>query len=172
MCSSCSGASIGQASAVRHKGLAPHVACMSQSHLRELTRVDFAKELLVRSAPRAAFVESVLENALTLTAVGMTRRTTAVGPILHSDAGRRATLRLYVAILFFMTASWRLGRATGEVVETVSVPALRSLSRGIVTIGQVVGGLAVALAEARHGWWPLGEVAVSVGRGEVVGGVV
>jgi hypothetical protein len=49
---------------------------------------------------------------------------------------------------------------------------LRSLSRGIVTIGQVVGGLAVALAEARHGWWSLGEVAVSVGGGAVVGGVV
>jgi hypothetical protein len=141
----------------------------SKSHLSELTRIDFAKELLVGSASRAAFVESVLEDAFTFTAVGMTRRTTTVGPVLHSDAGRRTTLRLSIAVLFFITASWRLGRATGKVVEAVSVPALR---RGVVTIGQVVGGLAVALTEARHGWWALGEVAVSVGRGAVVGGAV
>jgi hypothetical protein len=121
----------------------------SQSHLRELTRVDLAKELLVRSAPRAAFVESVLENALTLTVVGMTRRTAAVWPLVHSDARRRATL--CVAILVFIAATWRLGRATSKVVETVSIPALRSLGWGIVTVGQVVCRLAVAVTKARHG---------------------
>ena len=138
----------------------------SKSHLSELTRIDFAKELLVGSASRTAFVECVLEDALTLTLVGMTGRTTAVGPVLHSDTGRRTAL---IAILLLIAATWRLGRATGKVVEAVSVPALR---RGVVTIGQVVGGLAVALTEARHGWWALGEVAVSVGRGAVVGGAV
>jgi hypothetical protein len=143
----------------------------SQSHLRELTRVDFAKELLVGSASRTAFVECVLEDALTLTLVGMTGRTTAVGPVLHSDTGRRATLRLSIAILFLVAASWRLGRATGKVVEAVSVPALRGLRGGMVTvtIGQVVGRLAMALAEAGHDWRLLSGMSVSVGRGAVVG---
>jgi hypothetical protein len=132
----------------------------SQSHLRELTRINLPKELLVGSASRAAFVESVLEDALTFTLVGMTRRTTAVGPVLHSDARGRAALWFNIAILFLVSASWRLGRATGKVVEAVSVPALGS--RRMVTVGQVVGRLAVAVAKARHDWWSLGGMSVSV----------
>jgi len=138
----------------------------SKSHLRELTRVDLAKELLIGSASRAAFVEGVLEDTLTFV---KTRGATAVGPLLDSDTGRRTTLWLSIAVLVFIATSWRLGRATSKVVESVSVPALR---RGMVTIGQVVGGLAVALAEARHGWLSLGERAVSVKRRAVVGGRV
>jgi hypothetical protein len=133
----------------------------SQRHLRELTWINFSKELLVGSASRAAFVESVLEDALTFTLVGMTGRTTAVGPVLHSDTGGRTTL---IAILLLIAASWRLGRATGKVVEAVSVPALRGLRGGLVTvtIGQVVGRLAIALAEARHDWRSLSQMSVSV----------
>jgi hypothetical protein len=127
-----------------------------KSHLRKFARVYLTEELLVCPASRAAIVEGVLIDALTLFDMAW-RRSTAVGTILHGSARRRSLL-LAVAIFFLEATPRRLRRgrwATAEVVETISVPSLRSLRRRIVAVSQVVGRLTVATSEARHGRWCL-----------------
>jgi hypothetical protein len=123
-----------------------------KSHLCKLARVDLTEELLVCPASRAALDESVLENALTLIDLALWRPT-AVWAVLHRNSRRRSSLG--VAIVLLEAAPWRLGWATGEVVEAVSVPSLGSLGWRIVAVGQVVGRLPVATVEARHGSWSL-----------------
>jgi hypothetical protein len=142
-----------------------------QSHLREFARVYLTEEFLVCPASRAAIVECVLVDALTLFDMAW-RRSTAIRTVLYSDARRRSLLLLLlgVAIILLETASrrlWRGRRATTEVVEPISVPSLRSLGRRIVTVSQVVGRLTVATSEARHGggvvrWKGSAEVGVSI----------
>jgi hypothetical protein len=130
-----------------------------QSHLRKFARVYLTEELLVCPASRAAIVEGVLVDALTLFDMAW-RRATAIRTVLHSNARRRSLLLLLgVAIILLEAASRRLWwgrRATTEVVESISVPSLRSLGRRIVTVSQVVGRLTIATSEARHGRWCLG----------------
>lgn len=121
-----------------------------KSHLCKLARVDLTEELLVCPASRATLDESVLENALALVDLAWWR-STAIWSVLHRNSRRRSALGVPIVFLD-EAASWRLGWATGEVVEAVSVPSLR---RRVVAVGQVVGGLPVATVEARHGRWSL-----------------
>jgi hypothetical protein len=124
-----------------------------KSHLCKLARVDLTEELLVCPASRATLDESVLENALALVDLAWWG-SAAIWAVLHRNSRRRSPLGVAV-VLLDEAASWRLGWATGEVVEAVSVPSLRSLRWRIVAVGQVVGRLSVATVEARHGSWSL-----------------